>query len=383
MADWDVPGLALAVVKEGRLVLARGYGVADPLTGETVAPDSLFRIASVSKPVTAAAVLMLVENGRLALDDRVFVSLLPEYVRRCHSVDPRLQDMTVRDLLAHASGWDTSNGVDPMFNAARIAGRLDIPGLDRVEAVIQHQVCSPLKHAPGREHVYENLNYAVLGRVIEAVTRISYEDYVRAAVFARLGITAPRIGSARPSGRLPGEVAYVAQGDDRHLVTSVFGESEPVPLQYGGFDLRAMDSHGGWVASAPDLARFLAGLDGLGGVPDLLAPATRVEMGANPGPPLYSRRAGAWYGLGWYRNRRGTWFHDGSLPGSSAFVAMEPDGTLYAALANSRRPGPAYAEAFVDAVRAAATSNIRQADRDLFAPLGYLDAAVPASQERP
>lgn len=371
MQRWNVPGLALAIAVDGRLVLARGHGYADPAAGGPVQPDSLFRVASASKPVTAIAVMKLVESGRLALDERVFGSVLPEFPRRCgKGVDPRLHEITVKHLLTHASGWDTSSDADPMFNAALIARRLDRPQLDRPEAVIQYMVCRGLQFQPGTDHAYENVNYAVLGRVIEAVSERSYEDYVRDRVWAPAGVTAPRIGRSLRSGRFPGEAVYVAQGDERRRVPAAVGDGR-VPLQYGGFDLQAMDSHGGWVASALDLARLMASVDGHAGVADILEPATIESMGANPGPPVQDAGARVWYALGWYRNRGGDWFHDGSLPGSAAFMGMTPDAVVFAALANTRHTNPEFTADFHETVRRAIERVGIAPGRDLFPTYGY------------
>lgn len=378
MQRWNVPGLALAVVADGRLVLARGYGYADPAAGEPMQPDSLFRIASASKPVTAIAVMKLVEEERLGLDDAVFSSILPGYARRCpDGVDTRLHDITVEHLLTHASGWDTGEAPDPMFNAALIARQRPVEGLRPVQAVIQDQACRPLEFTPGTRQVYENLNYAVLGRVVEAVAGVPYEQFVREQVFAPLGITAPRIGKDLISGRLFGEVTYVARGDDRRRVRPASGPAaNEVPLQYGGFLLSAMDSHGGWVASAVDLARLMTGVDGRPGVPDLLAPGTIARMGASPGPPLVSRGARLWYALGWYRTRAGAWFHDGSLPGSASFMRIEPDGILVAAAVNTRHTNPEFAADFRATIRRAAAGVRHEGRRDLFPRYGY-PPAVP------
>lgn len=377
MTRWNVPGLTLAVVADGRLVLARGYGFADPANEEPVRPDGLFRIASATKPVTAAAVMKLVESGRLELDESVFVSLLPGYPRRCDGVDPGLRQITVRQLLAHRSGWDTSAAGDPLFNAALIASRVDRPDVRRVESVIQYMVCRPLAFPPGSKHVYENLNYAVLGRVIEAVSGMTYERFVRERIFGPLDITAPRVGGSLQEERLPGEVVYLASGKDRRRVAPALGpRTSRVPLHYGGFDLEAMDSHGGWVASAIDLVRFMAGVDGRPGIPDVLGPTTLDRMGARPGGE--DAQGDVWYGLGWYRTASGAWIHDGSLPGSSAYLRMEPDGVLYAALANTRYPSASFMDSLGSAIRAAVASVEHWPAHDLFPDYGF-----PASSGRP
>ncbi|SDX25827.1 N-acyl-D-amino-acid deacylase [Nitrosomonas oligotropha] len=99
MSRWNIPGAAVAVMKEGRLIFARGYGYADKSKNELVMPDSLFRIASISKPITATCVMRLVEQGRISLDTKVFPFLdlgVPS--------DTRINQITVRNLLEH-TGW--------------------------------------------------------------------------------------------------------------------------------------------------------------------------------------------------------------------------------------------------------------------------------------
>ncbi len=102
-----VPGAALAVVRGGKIIYARGFGYADLVAKAPVQPESLFRIASVSKPITSAAVMQLVERKKLRLDDRVFDVLKLERAGK-GKVDPRLKTVTVRHLLLHTGGWDRS-----------------------------------------------------------------------------------------------------------------------------------------------------------------------------------------------------------------------------------------------------------------------------------
>ena len=122
MNKHDLPGGAIAVVRDGRLVFARGYGLADIQNQELVRPDSLFRIASLSKPVTAVAVLKLVEDGKLDLDAKVFEVLSDFGEPDGASRDPRIDDITVRHLLHHAGGWDKNESYDPMWSVWENSG---------------------------------------------------------------------------------------------------------------------------------------------------------------------------------------------------------------------------------------------------------------------
>src|SRR5262245_6313948 len=115
LADHKLPGVAAAVAKDGRLVYARGFGHADREHHEPMHAGALFRIASLSKPVTAAAVLHLVDQGKLKLTDHVFdvVGLAPHF-ERSGRPDPRLRRVTVLECLQHTGGWDRDKSLDPM-----------------------------------------------------------------------------------------------------------------------------------------------------------------------------------------------------------------------------------------------------------------------------
>ena len=105
----EIPGAALAVAKEGRLVYARGFGWADRENRKPVQPHSLFRIASISKPITAVAILRLVDKGKLKLDDKAFALLSHKpHLGKDTKVDPRLKEVTIRHLLQHRGLLDGS-----------------------------------------------------------------------------------------------------------------------------------------------------------------------------------------------------------------------------------------------------------------------------------
>src|SRR5262249_55508771 len=126
MKRHTVPGAALAVTKDGRLVYARGFGYADVGRKEPVQPNSLMRIASISKPITAVAILLLVQQGKLRLTDRVFDVLknIEPHLPRGGKVDPRLKKVTVQEVLQHTGGWDREKSFDPMFRSVEIAREL-------------------------------------------------------------------------------------------------------------------------------------------------------------------------------------------------------------------------------------------------------------------
>jgi N-acyl-D-amino-acid deacylase len=339
-----VPGGALAVVKDRRLVYARGYGWADRDNRIRARADSLFRIASVSKPITAVTVLRLVEAKRVALDARAFEMLqLPALLEPGRKHDPRLGKITIRQLLQHTGGWDRDKSFDPMFRSRIIARAAGEPGPATSPAIIRYMLGQPLDFDPGARFAYSNFGYCVLGRVIEKLTGQPYASFVQQDVLAPIGIKRMRIGASLIDGHAPGEVRYYAGNDAK--ASSVFpGTPEQVPWAYGGFSLEAMDAHGGWIASAVDLARFAAALDDSLHSP-LLSPETFRIMCSPPPPPVSRQPDGSlsdsYYGCGWNvrpagANGKANYWHIGSLPGTAALLVRRHDGLSWAVLFNQR-----------------------------------------------
>lgn len=331
LARAGIPGAAVAVSKDGRLVYARGFGYADTEAGTPVQPDSRFRIASISKSITGVAVMKLVEDGLLELDQPAFPLLSDLQPAAGATEDPRLSDVTVRDLLQHSGGWDRDGtGYDPMFDAVNIANAMGTTRPADCETTIRYMRGRPLDFTPGSKYSYSNFGYCVLGRVIERVTGEDYEAYVD-DLLTEAGITDMDLGHSLLEDRLPGEVSYYPPDP----TMSVF-DGLSVPWPYGGFHIEAMDAHGGWVASAVDLLKFSAGVDGLSNRPDLLTPASMDEMSARPSIPTWNGTP-SWYGLGWSFNTNGHWWHNGSLPGSeSLLVRSAYEGLHWAVLVNHR-----------------------------------------------
>ncbi len=332
MQRWRIPGGSVGIVKDGRLVYARGFGYADVVSKEATAPDALFRIASLSKPVTAAAVLRLVEQGRLTLDATAF-PLLPEITPLPGAtVDLRLARITVRQLLEHAGGWDRNATFDPMFRSSEVATATATPVPASATAVIRYMLGQPLVFEPGTRYAYSNFGYTVLGRIIEKVSGQTYEQYVKDAVLAPAGAARMRLGRSLNADRASGEVRYY----DRGTLPSVFPGGGGVSAPYGGFNLEAMDAHGGWVASTIDLLRFATAVDGWSTRPDVLSDASIASMTGKPRSPLWDASA-FHYGLGWLvRPAEGNWWHDGSLPGTAALLVRTGTGLSWVALFNAR-----------------------------------------------
>lgn len=328
MTRWRVAGAAVAVARHGKLLYARGFGVADTETGAPVLPDSLFRIASVSKPVTAAAILKLAEDGAITLDIAAF-----PYLSRGTPTDPRLAQITIRHLLEHTAGWDRDIAGDPMFMSHTIADVMGVASPPDPDTILRWMLMQPLQYNPGSRYAYSNFGYAVLGQIIAKASGQTYENYVR-TLLLKAGITRMKLGGSLLAGRAEGEVAYYMP-TNAPLANSVFAAAPGVvPWPYGGYALEPMAAHGGWIASAIDLVAFAAALDRNTTRVDMLTADSLATMSSRPVNANAS--ASYWYSKGWLVNSTGNLWHTGSLPGTSSLLVNAANGMQWAVLLNTR-----------------------------------------------
>ena len=343
LSEHRVPGAAIAVTDHGRLVFARGFGYSDLKSSQKVLPDSLFRIASISKPITAIAVLQLVDQGKLALDTKVFdvLDFNTDIVAAGDKFEKRLRGITIEHLLEHRGGWDRGQSFDAMFQSLRFAREMNVAAPAKPEDIIRSMLTQPLDFNPGERFAYSNFGYCLLGRVIEKTTGQTYEHFVQTSVLGPLGIVDMKIGATRIEGRAEREVRYYQPGYGKSVFEADLGMRSPWP--YGAWHLEAMDAHGGWLASAIDLAKIAASLDDAQSCP-LLTPASWSRMHARPqglaGHDAQGKPKDAYYSLGWFNrdvdNGGVNHWHTGSLDGTATILIRRCDGRNFVALLNSR-----------------------------------------------
>ena len=337
-----LPGASLAVGRGGRVLYARGFGWADVEAKKRVEPDSLFRLASISKSITAVAVMRAVEQRKLSLDDK----LLPRLgkIVPTEIPDARWRDITLRHLLQHTGGWDREKSFDPMFRAVPFAQELGVDPPAKPEHIIRVMLKKPLDFTPGERYAYSNFGYCLLGRVLEQLDGVSYFESVRRRVLQPLSLKQLHLGRSLKEFALPGEVTYYVTPDATG--PSVFAPKvgQQVPWQYGGWHLEAMDAHGGWIGSASDLVRLAMSLDTQAKRP-LLTTASLKAMCERPsgsaGHEPDGRPKELYYGLGWLVRTLPTGnkinvFHTGSLDCTSTILVRRHDGFCWAVLFNSR-----------------------------------------------
>lgn len=337
----QIPGATLAISKDGKLVYDRSFGFSEIESKTEMQPGSMMRIASISKPVTATAVLQLVDQKKLKLNDRVFEILSHKPMRRKKIEDDRLNEVTIKQLLQHTGGFDRDASFDPMFRSRQIASELRVSCPPNADQIIKYMMTRPLDFDPGTKYGYSNIGYSLLGRVIEKVSGQKYEDYVRNEVLRPVGADGMYCGKTRRQHKRPQEAVYY-QEDDRNAI-SVFTTNRMTKPPYGAFCVEAMDSHGGWVASASDLVKFADAFN----EPQnskLLSVESIAKMYACPDLDYWKRLDGSsrsvYYGMGWnvrlFRRGVNTW-HMGKLPGTSTLLVRRRDGFNWAIMFNTSK----------------------------------------------
>jgi N-acyl-D-amino-acid deacylase len=343
MTEHKLPGAAVALTRHGKLMYARGFGHADAAKKVPVQPNALFRLASVSKPITAVAVLQLVEKKKLKLDAPIleYVTLKPVLAPK-EKADPRWEKVTVRHCLQHTGGWDRDKSLDPCTATWDVAKALGVNPPLTPEQVTRYALGQPIEYVPGDRYCYSNLGYLLLGRAIEAVTKAKYEEVVRKAVFAPLKMTTPSLARAVPANRPKAEVSYfdAAGKTGTGMYPPVYGKTVPAPD--GAGNIEAFEAHGGWVMSAIDLVRFAAAFDDPAKCP-LLSEDSIREMWERPAGAAGEENGKpkkVYYGCGWSVRQIGNegkvnaW-HLGRWSGVSTLVVRRHDGFAWAVLFNT------------------------------------------------
>jgi CubicO group peptidase (beta-lactamase class C family) len=320
MIDRHIPNGALAVTKDSRLVYAKGFTHAEEGWFIT-RPETPFRLASNSKPLTAVGIMKLIDDGIIGIDQPINTLM-----NTSNWIDPRINDVTIRHLLQHRGGWDINAlGFEPLLYDFEISMILNQPLPTTPQMIIDYMATQPMQFDPGTDAVYCNFGYVLLGRIIELVTGQSYETFVRDNVFGPLEVYGPRVTSSAPNNQLLGEPPYV--DPYQRIAYSVFGEPSPtlVPLPYGGWNLSTMSGASAWATSVVDYARFLTAFDDPSNSP-LLSEAT-IDLMWSPPPgalPDY------YYAAGWIISVDGQGGiragHSGTFNGTTTLFARRPDG---------------------------------------------------------
>lgn len=181
LREQRIPGVALAVLRDGKMVKAQGYGLANMELDVAVKPETVFQTGSVGKQFTATAVMMLVEEGKVGLDDK-----LSKYLA---GTPASWKDVTVRNLLTHTSG--IADYTDSAYT--KPGGLINLRGDYTEEELYQKLIQLPLNFETGTKWKYSNTGYVLLGFLIHKVTGEFYGDFLQERIFRPLGMSATRI----------------------------------------------------------------------------------------------------------------------------------------------------------------------------------------------
>lgn len=336
MRQWGLRGVSLAVMKNDSLVYAKGYGWADKEKEVRMAPSNILRVASVSKLLTAAGIMLLQEKGLLSLRDTVFGprGILTDTAYTAVMKDPNYNRITVEDLLRHKGGF-TQAGGDPMFSTRYIMqqNHLDTPP-DHI-TLLQTQLKRRLRFVPGTSQYYSNFGYLLLSMIIEKVSGEDYEKFMQDNVLIPAGCVDMHIANNYYEEKFPNEVKYY-NGADSGLVEEYNNSGRMVDRCYGGNDVHALAGAGAWVTSVPELARFVASIDGRDEIPDIISQECVAAM-----TQWFDEQT---YSLGWNDTKpTGEWTRTGTLSGTSALVKYYPDGECWIMVTNtSTWKGPGF-----------------------------------------
>ena len=315
MGAYNIPAVGLGVTKNEQLAYVAGYGVAEIGSDPVLCtPEHLFRLASVSKTLTAICILRLCQEGKLGLDDKVFAhgGPLADMFPGTHAAG--VDNIKIKDLLTHRSGWTNSGiGDDPIFPyTSRFYSIKNLK--DRVATVVRSN--SPA-NTPGTYYSYSNLGFCILELVIEQVSGKPYETYLR-EVMAMAGANDIWVSKTARSGKRENECVFYTQD--------------------GGYpydnNMEIAAACGGITASPGDMARILTAIDYGTVAADILDKDWLDAMYTN-----YTSYGKGGYGFGWWigHNTMPTWgaYHTGSLSGSKTLWVHGNNGVSGVILCNS------------------------------------------------
>lgn len=325
MRYWGIRGGSFALMRNDSLLYAKGYGFANTQDSIPCEVKNIFRVASVSKLITAVAVMHLDETGQLSTQDFVFGedgilndSLFLDYR------DKKIKKVTVEHLLRHTSGFSNPHG-DAAFNMELVAQFLDKPLPLSMDDMVLYATKNRLRAVPGGRFNYSNLGYIVLSKVIEKVSGIPYETYIKDSILAPIGCYDIHLANNYSDGFRENEVTYY-EVKEAELVPAYDGSDTLVMKSLGGNDVHGLYGAGGWVASPVELLKLVSAINKCPVREDFLTPESidfMTPYGKNAKP------------AGWASSSAKFWLRSGSMSGTSALIKANKDGYSWVFISNS------------------------------------------------
>ena len=325
---WEIHGAQLAISRHDSLLYARGFGYADKDRQIPMEPSYIMRMASVSKLVTATGIMKLRDMGKIRLSDKVFgpKGILNDtfYVNSIR--DKRYFDITIEQLLRHKAGFTNYAG-DAIFSTRYIMQQNHLTTPPDHRTLLRIVLRRHLGYTPGTAQRYCNIGYTLLSLIIEKRTGMSYENFMQRYVLYPAGCYDFHIAGNYLKDRRPNETVYYMHSSS--VPVPEFNNSGRMVVRcYGENDITTALGAGAWVASAAELCRLVASIDGDRIVPDVISPQA-VKLMTQEMPDHQ-------FSLGWnFTPRNRPWIRTGSLVGTSALVLRYPDGECWVFITNT------------------------------------------------
>ena len=333
MRQWQIKGASLAVMRNDSLLYAKGYGWADEGEGVGMEPSHILRMASVSKLITAAGIMVLQDRDSLSIKDTVFgpSGILDDPLFSDVIKDRNYYKITVEHLLRHQGGFYR----DPLFSSKDVMSQLRLEEPPIKEDFYRLVLRNRLRFMPGEWEKYSNFGYLLLSEIIEKVSGKPYDQFIREEVLRPAGCYDMHIGGSYYADRRENEVRYYTHEGDGKFVEEYNGSGLMVERCYGGNNIPLLSGAGAWCGSPAEIARFVASIDGRPEVKDIISEEAVAQM-----TEYFDKET---YSLGWNDTDPAKgWSRTGTLAGTSALVKYFPDGECWILITNTstwRGPG--------------------------------------------
>ena len=335
MKRWEMKGASLAITRNDSLLYAKGFGWADQELGIEMQPSHIMRMASVSKLITAVGIMVLQDRDSLSIKDTVFgpSGILNDSLFTAVIKDRNYRKITVEHLLRHQGGFYR----DPLFSSRDVKHQLQLDNPPVKEDFYRLVLGRRLKFMPGTSQDYSNFGYLLLSEIIEKVSGMPYEEFIRTQVLAPAGCYDMHIGGNYYDDKRENEVRYYTHNGDGKFIEDYTDNGVMVERCYGGNNIPLLSGAGAWCASPAEIARLVAAIDGRPEVEDIISYEAFEQM-----TEYFDK---ATYSLGWNDTapEKG-WSRTGTLSGTCALVRHYPDGECWILITNtSTYRGPSQA----------------------------------------
>jgi CubicO group peptidase (beta-lactamase class C family) len=300
----NISGASVAISLNDKITYSQGYGFSNK--EKTISVDAKinqFRLLNISQDITAMAILILVDQKKIDLEEKVFglggiLSKFKPLENEAFNND--LNDIKLIHLLQHTAGWDNKNtknpfngktSFDPMFSLHRINKNTKEKFYATKEGAIRYMLSQPIQNKPGEKFVYSNFGYVVLGRIIEVISGKSYFEFIDKNISKPLKLTSVQLAKTKLEDCKKNEVYYFPRREN-NLVPSVSNLKEKVVESYGSFAIEEIDSSLGLIATVEDILNFALNFE------KLLTKETFLLISQKPNLKVKNKHN--WYGgLGW------------------------------------------------------------------------------------